>query len=133
MIAAAKALAAFLRSLTPTGLKVLVGLALALVLAGWLLWHAWGATSTAKTEAKLSGNQTGAAFESGKDAVDTLGKSAARDAATDTITRENDRAIRNAPGAAAPVDPAARDAGLRSLCRRAAYRGKPECLQQPAP
>jgi hypothetical protein len=87
--------------------------------------------ATARTEARLQTNQTGAAMASGADAVETLGQTAAAEAAADTITRENDRAIRNAPGAGAPVDPAADAAGRASLCRRAAYRGRPECLQQP--
>lgn len=119
----------FIRSLTPAGLWVLAGVLAALALGTVLLWNAWGAASTAKTEAKLGANQTGAAIASGADAVATLGQSARAEAATDSITRENDRAIREAPGADAPVDPALRDAGLRSLCRRAANRGKPECLQ----
>lgn len=121
----------FWRSLAPFGRRVvLIGLAAFLIaVIGGV--HSCRLAQTAKTEAKLSANQTGAALASGKDAVDTVGQTAARDAATDTITRENDRAIRNAPGAAAPVDPAAHAAGLASLCRRAAYRGKPECLQQP--
>ena len=53
--------------------------------------------------------------------------------ATDTITRENDHAIRTAPGADAPVDPALRDTGLAGLCRRAAYRGDPKCVQHADP
>lgn len=121
----------FLRTLTPTGLWVLAGLALALVLAGALLWNAWGAAARAKTETRLATGQAGAALESGADAAQTVGTVSAGEAAADTITRENESAIRNAPGADAPVDPAAHAAGLRSLCRRAANRGKPECLQQP--
>lgn len=121
----------FFRSLAPGGIAVVAGLALALILGAVLLWNAWGAASTAKTEARLGANQTDAALASGADAVETLGKSAAAEAAVDTITRENERAIREAPGADAPVDPAVHGAGLRSLCRRAANRGKPECLQQP--
>lgn len=123
----------FWESLTTLGRRVLIGLALGLLAAGFLWLEACQTARTAKTEVKLSTNQTGAAIASGKDAAATVGESAARDAATDSITRENDRAIRNAPGAAAPVDPAADAAGRASLCRRAAYRGKPECLQQPAP
>lgn len=120
------------RSITPTGIKVLAGLVLALIIAGVLLWNAWQSGATAKTETKLATGQTGAAIASGADAAQTVGTVGAGEAATDTITRENDRAIRNAPGADAPVDPAADAAGRASLCRRAAYRGRPECLQQPA-
>lgn len=119
----------FLRSLTPRGVAWLLGAVLAAVLAGLLVWNSWQSRAVAKTEARLSQGQTGAALESGRDAVATLGKTSGFEAATDTITEENQRAIRNAPGADAPVDPASRDTGLRSVCRRAAYRGRPECLQ----
>lgn len=123
----------FFASLAPLGRWVLgIGAALFLlaVIGGV---HSCRLARTAKTEAKLSTNQTGAAIASGADAIDTIGKSAAAEAAGDTITRENDRAIREAPGAGASVDPAVDAAGRSSLCRRAAYRGHPECLQQPAP
>jgi hypothetical protein len=119
----------FFRSLAPFG-RWVVGIGLALFLLAVIGGvRSCQMASTAKTEAKLSANQAGAALASGKDAVDTLGKTAAAEANTDTITEENERAIRQAPGADAPVDPAVHDAGLRSLCRRAAYRGKPECVQ----
>lgn len=83
---------------------------------------------TAKTEAKLATGQADAAMKSGADAVQTVGNRMDADAATDTITRENNDAIRNAEGADAPVAAGVRDAGLASLCRRAAYRRDPKCL-----
>lgn len=84
---------------------------------------------TAKTTEKVATGQAGAATASGKDAVETVGNRADSDAAADTVTRENANAIDKAEGASAPVAPAARDAGLRSLCRRASYRGNPKCVQ----
>lgn len=123
----------FFASLAPLG-RWVVGIGAALFLLALIGGvHSCRLARTAKTEVRLSNNQTGAAIASGADAVDTIGKSAAAEAAADTITRENDRAIREAPGAGAPVDPAVDAAGRASLCRRAAYRGRPECLQQPAP
>jgi type II secretory pathway component PulM len=119
----------FLRSLTPRGVAVLLGAVLVAIIAGLLLWNAWSARATAKAEARLSKNQTEAALESGADAVGTVGAVGATEVQIDVITRENERAIREAPGADAPVDPALRTAGLQALCRRAAYRGRPECLQ----
>jgi hypothetical protein len=123
----------FWKSLAPFGRKVVaIGLlAFALAVIG-------GVTScqmarNAKIEARLSKGQTGAALASGADAVDTVGDVSARAAASDALTKENADAIRSAPGAAVPVDPALHGAGLAGLCRRAAYRGRPECLQQPAP
>lgn len=124
------------RTLTPLGRWALgIGLALLLALAvsGVLLWNAWQSGAAAKTEAKLNRNQTGAALASGADAVETLGRTQSVEVQVDVITRENDRAINTAPGAAATVDPAAHSAGLASVCRRAANRGKPECLQPTDP
>lgn len=122
----------YLRSLAPMGRWVLgIGAALFLlaVIGGV---RSCQQAQTAKTETKLATGQTGAAIASGADAAQTVGAVGAGEAATDTITRENDRAIRNAPGADAPVSDGVHDAGLRALCKRAAYRGRPECLQQPA-
>lgn len=96
---------------------------------GWWLVSTVIGGASAKTEARLARNAAGAAIESGRDAVNTIGKQMASEDAIDIISRENEHEIRNAPGARAPVDPAARDAALRSLCRRAAYRERPECLQ----
>lgn len=122
----------FWRSLAPFG-RWVVGIGLALLLVTVIGGvRSCQMAQTAKTEARLSKGQTGAALASGADAVETLGQTAAGEAATDSITEENQRAIRQAPGADAPVDPAVHDAGLRGLCRRAAYRGRPECLQFPA-
>ena len=109
-----------------------VGLAIAaaaLILLALFGWHEWQASRTASTEARLASGQAGAALASGQDAANAIGNRMDADAATDTITRENDHAIRTAPGADAPVDPALRDTALRGLCRRAAYRHDPKCLQ----
>jgi hypothetical protein len=110
----------------------LAALALVLLLA-LFGWHEWRAARTAKVETQLAAGQAGAALASGQDAANTIGNRMDADAATDTVTRENDHAIRTAPGADAPVDPALRDAGLRGLCRRAAYRLDPKCVQHADP
>ncbi|APR51978.1 hypothetical protein CA223_06885 [Sphingomonas koreensis] len=85
----------------------------------------------ASTAAKVAKGQAGAAIESGGDAADTVGNRMAADAKTDAITQENRNAIQNAEGASAPVAAPVRDAGLASLCRRAAYRGDTRCVQPP--
>lgn len=85
---------------------------------------------TAATAARVAKGQAGAAIESGGDAADTVGNRMAADAETDAITQENRDAIQNAEGARAPVAPAVRDAGLDSVCRRAAYSRDPRCLQR---
>jgi len=120
-----------------TGSRFVLGIGLALMLVGILLavllWNAWQSAATAKTEAKLSTNQTAAALESGADAVETVGSVHAAEVIIDVTTRENERAIRTAPGAAAPVDPELHATGLRALCARAAYRGSEQCLQHADP
>lgn len=106
----------------------LIGAVLIIAAAWWLVATLTGGKS-AKVERDLNRNQAGAALESGKDAVGAVGSAGERAAAGDQLTQENRNAIQNAPGADAPVDPGVRDAGLRSLCKRAAYRERPECLQ----
>lgn len=122
----------FLRSLTPLGRWALGGAILAAILAGFLLVQAWRGQATAKTEARLSRNQAEASIASGTDAVETVGTTHRAEVAIDVITRENQRVILQAPGADAPVDPALDGVARRSLCRRAAYREHPDCVQQPA-
>ena len=107
-----------------------LALIILLVLFGW---HEWRVSRTAHTETRLAAGQAGAALASGQDAANIIGNRMDADAGTDPVTRENANAIRNAPGASAPVDPALRDIALRGLCRRAAYRHDPKCLQHADP
>jgi len=84
--------------------------------------------------ARIETAQQGAATASGHDAIETVSAAAARDAAEDTLTRTNEKEIRDAQGAGQPVDPAATRAGLDGLCRRAAYRDAQRCkLRRPSP
>ena len=96
-----------------------------LIAAAWWLYSAW--TAKPKAEARLGKNTTEAAQQNGSDAVRTVGEVGQRDHAADDLTRSNADEIRNAPGADAPVNPAARDAGLRALCKRASYQHSPRC------
>ncbi len=92
------------------------------------LWWAWSAlTDDPGAEARLAKNQAEAARESGSDAVETVGAAGKREADSVDLTRTNSEEIRNAQGADAAVDPAARDAGLTALCRRASYKNNPRC------
>lgn len=113
--------------------KVIVWIAIAVLLVLVLGVGKCTYDRSAKTQLAVSKNQAGAALESGRDAVDTVGKQQASEQAADRVTKENEDAIRNADGADAPVAGGVRDAGLASLCRRAAYRNDPRCLQHPAP
>ena len=84
----------------------------------------------ADTKAELGEGQAANAGANAADAVGTAATVGAAHAEADSLTRENADAIENAEGAAAPVNPAARDAGLDSLCRRASYRDVAECVQR---
>lgn len=118
----------FLKSLTLTGRLVAGGLVLVLAIALFLTVRGWFVGS-ANVEADLANEQGDAALQSGQDAVENVGAQGAREDQIDNTTRENDREIRNAEGADAPVNPDLRDAGLRSLCKRPAYSSDPKCLQ----
>lgn len=113
--------------------KALIAAGILILMMGMLLLNQCQKTRNAKAEADLYLEQADAAVRSGRDAVDTFGNRVAEDAAGDALTRENDNAIRNAEGASAPVAYGVRDAGLASLCRRAAYRGDPKCVQYADP
>lgn len=119
--------------LSKTAARIIAAALVITLIAGIFAVRSCQSARTAQTREKLATGQAGAAIESGADSVNTIGNRMDADAATDTLTRTNDDAIRNAQGADAPVDPALRDAGLASLCRRAAYRGQPKCLQYTDP
>ena len=84
--------------------------------------------SRAKVEAKLNANRADAAIATGQDAANTVADVGASTSAIDRTTMENDREIRNAPGAKAPLDPDLHRAGVVGLCRYPAYRGTPQCM-----
>lgn len=117
----------------PTAAKVIFWVAVALLAIALLGTAKCAYDQRAKTEVKLAKGQAGAAVASGSDAVETLGNQQAAEVAADAITKENGDAIRNAQGADAPVNPAVRDAGFASLCRRAAYHSNPKCVQHAPP
>ena len=113
------------------GLARWVWLAIAAVLialAAWWIMASLMGGKTAKTEARLSENQAEAAFESGTDAVETVGKTIEYERHVDYITRETERAIREAPGADAPVDPRLDGIARQRLCQRPSYSQHPDCL-----
>lgn len=82
---------------------------------------------TQAAQSRVERGQTEALSSSAKDAIAAQGAAAARERASEELTRTNEKEIRNAEGADAEVHPAVRDAGLRSLCRRAAYRDSERC------
>lgn len=55
----------------------------------------------------------------------------ARDSVDITLHQANAQAIQSAPGANAAIDPALNAAGIRGLCRHAAYSHDPACTVTP--
>ena len=111
----------------------IVGLFLALGLTGLTVRSCTKARQAA-AETRVERAGADALANSAADAVGAVGGLQTRDLSGDQTTRENDDAIRSAPGAGAPVDPAVRGAGIDSLCKRAAYRDDRRCVQRaPAP
>jgi hypothetical protein len=111
---------------------LIIAAVILLILGAWLVNAVTGG-KVAATLARLQGNRADAALESGQDAVNTVGGQQASEAAIDATTRENESDIRKAEGADVPVGTGVNDAGLRSLCKRAAYRDSKQCLQFAAP
>lgn len=114
----------FLKSLTPIAWILIVALLLAILFGVRQCQNA----RNLGTESRVSRSQTGAALDSGADAVGAAGAVSGRNSQTDQITMENADAIRTAPGADAPVDPALDRVARDGLCRRAAYRSDPKCV-----
>lgn len=108
--------------------STLIAAAIALLLALLLLGQCQR-TRTAGAEASLNAKVGQAAAESGADAVGAVGAVSARVSVSDQTGRQNDEAIRSAAGADQLVPDAVDGAGRSGLCRRAAYRADPHCVQ----
>lgn len=106
----------------------LIGAVLIALAAWWLVATLTGG-KRAKVEAKLNSNVAGAALDSGRDAVNTVGQQQGSEAAVDALGRDNAAAIRNAPGSSATVAPEASRAGINAICKRASARSDPKCAK----
>lgn len=104
--------------------------AVLVALLAWAAFHWWQSSVNSGAEARLATSQSHAITESAKDAIGATGAVSARSEAGDSITRDNDHAIRQAEGADAPVSHAVNDAGIAGLCKRRAYRCDPKCVQR---
>jgi hypothetical protein len=111
------------------------------MVAGLILFLAlWGPAACQKmrsqqAQSKLDRAQGDAFENSAADAINTQGAANVRERESEDVSRSNREDIRNAKGSDAAVDPAARDAAFRGLCKRASFRateqGKLRC--PPAP
>jgi hypothetical protein len=122
----------------PKVAQAIVYLVAALVVIGLLVGLYFGVknyfTADLTQRVKTITAQASASQESGHDAVQTVGNTMGNDQAADAVTAENGNVIDHAKGTTDAVDPAARAAGLQSLCRRTSYRNShPSCVQHAAP
>lgn len=78
-------------------------------------------------QSKVDSAQSGAATQSGQDAINTVSGAGQREAGSEELTRSNERDIRAAEGAADRVKPGVDYAGRKALCSREAYREDPRC------
>ncbi len=83
----------------------------------------------AASQARVDNAQAGAAQESAKDAIEAVAKAGESQAASEDLTRSNERDIRAADGADEQVNMDVHTQGLIALCRRQAYRDAPRCAQ----
>lgn len=77
--------------------------------------------------ARIEAGQAAAATDSARDAIATADRASSRERDSDTLTRTNERNIRDAHGADQTLDPAVARAGLDGLCQRVAYRDSQRC------
>ena len=106
----------------------LIGAAVVLALVVFLLL--WGpaacnAIRSLTVQNRVNQGQSDALTNSARDAIGTQGDVAGNATASEDTTRSNERNIRDAKGADAQVDPAVRDAGFASLCKRPSFRNSP--------
>lgn len=114
-------------------IAIIVGVVL-LILAVGLFVRSCDKRRSEAAQSRMERAQGDAQANSAADAVNTISRSGEAQAASEELTRKNEQEIRNAKGADTAVDPAVRDAGLRSLCRRTAYRDSERCrLLKPNP
>lgn len=81
-------------------------------------------------QARLDAAQTQAATNSASDAIATQGAVNGRTNASEDLTRTNAEDIRNAQGANDAVNPAVRDAGRASVCKRPSYKNSTFCTKR---
>lgn len=115
-------------------LILIIAAAIFLVVASALFVRSCDKRRSQAAQARVERSQAEAQSNSAADAIGTVQRSGEVQAASEELSRQNEKEIRDAKGSDAKVDPAVRDAGIRSLCKRSAYRDSPRCkLLQPHP
>lgn len=116
--------------LTSTIGKVLAAAIAIILLLGFLQLRSCQQARQRAAQSRVDRAQQEALQNSAADAVNTVSGVATNDMATADLGRRNREEITNAEGASERVSDAATAAGRNSLCRRAAYRNRPECWVQ---
>ena len=88
---------------------------------------AWRSGHGQRVQAKVDVSQAGAAADAGVKALQERAAVDQAHAQIDINVKGGVDAIRSAAGSDAQITPAARDAGLRALCRMRSYRGDAGC------
>lgn len=108
-------------------LVVIVVGAIVLILAVSLTVRSCDKRRSQAAQARVERSQAEAASNSAADAIATVTRSGEASAASEELSRQNERDIRAAEGADARVGAGVNAAGLKALCKRAAYRDDPRC------
>jgi len=111
---------------TPRIIALIVGALLILALVGFGV-RSCDKRRSAAAQARMDNAQADAKAESAKEAVDAVARSGEAAAASEDLSRTNEKDIRHAKGADTAVDPDVGNAGMRALCRRATYRDSEQC------
>jgi hypothetical protein len=109
------------------GAKVLGIIAAIALVVGLLLWGpaACNAYRSLTAQNRVNQAQSNAFGASAGDALATQGNASANAIASEELTARNREDIRHAEGSDQSINPAVRDAGFASLCKRPSFRNSP--------
>lgn len=104
-----------------------LGMIVLVAFLAWAIPAGCQRRASQRAQERVEDAQAGAAANSAADAIATVQRSGEASAASEDLTRANDREIRAADGADARVGSGVNTAGRSALCRREAYRNDPKC------
>ncbi len=109
--------------------RIIAMAAAAILLVGALLFGVRQCQKqrSAASQARVERSQAEAASNSAADAISTVATAGGREAASEGLSRSNEREIRAAEGANERVGTGVNAAGLQALCRRDAYKDAERC------
>jgi len=107
--------------------RIVVAVVFVICVLGLLQVQSCQRSKQKAAESRLERAQGKAVVESAKDAIATQGAAQERERASDELTVQNEKEIRNATGADVQIHPHVSVATLRGLCRRDAYRDSERC------